>query len=250
MKNQYFGDVGDFGKYGLLTALSSNEIKLGVNWYLTQDDEKSDGKFVDYLSKQEFKICDDELHSFLHSCIHSSSRNVSEISKFKRFEEVAFHDDLLHMEDIGALSESGRNKRDFRRKKWFGQSLENLSNCDLIFCDPDNGIETKSLSKHGKDSVKYVFVKEIQTMIDNGFSVVVYNHRDRSPESTYKARMMDIVKSLDGKASLRVLRFNRYSVRDYLIFMQPHHVEKLNDNVDQLLADSYWNKHFSEFKIE
>lgn len=40
MKNQYFGDVGDFGKYGLLTALASNEIKLGVNWYLTQDDEK------------------------------------------------------------------------------------------------------------------------------------------------------------------------------------------------------------------
>ena len=35
MKNQYFGDVGDYGKYGLLRHIANNGIKIAVNWYLT-----------------------------------------------------------------------------------------------------------------------------------------------------------------------------------------------------------------------
>ena len=33
MKNQYIGDVGDYGKYGLLHFLKLSEINIGVNWY-------------------------------------------------------------------------------------------------------------------------------------------------------------------------------------------------------------------------
>jgi hypothetical protein len=43
MKNQYFGDVGDYGKYGLLRFLAGNNIKIAVNWYLTPDDGSNDG---------------------------------------------------------------------------------------------------------------------------------------------------------------------------------------------------------------
>ena len=35
MKNQYFGDIGDYGKYGLLRFLSMRGITIAVNWYLT-----------------------------------------------------------------------------------------------------------------------------------------------------------------------------------------------------------------------
>ncbi len=41
MQNQYVGDVGDFGKVGLLRALTgvypaaTPPLKLGVVWYLT-----------------------------------------------------------------------------------------------------------------------------------------------------------------------------------------------------------------------
>ena len=38
MKNQYVGDIGDYGKYGLLRFLSNRGIKIGINWYLTKDD--------------------------------------------------------------------------------------------------------------------------------------------------------------------------------------------------------------------
>ena len=52
MKNQYVGDIGDYGKYGLLRFLANRGIKIGVNWYLTDDDGSSDGKFTKYLKKQ------------------------------------------------------------------------------------------------------------------------------------------------------------------------------------------------------
>ena len=42
MKNQYLGDIGDYGKYGLLRFLAIRGIKIGINWYLTEDDESAD----------------------------------------------------------------------------------------------------------------------------------------------------------------------------------------------------------------
>ena len=51
MKNQYVGDIGDFGKYSMLRAFIDAGIKVGVNWYLTEDDGSNDGKFTDYLNK-------------------------------------------------------------------------------------------------------------------------------------------------------------------------------------------------------
>ena len=43
MKNQYVGDIGDYGKYGLLRFLAGHGIKIGINWYLTKDDGSADG---------------------------------------------------------------------------------------------------------------------------------------------------------------------------------------------------------------
>ena len=37
MKNQYFGDVGDYGKYAMLRYLANDGIKIAVNWYLMPD---------------------------------------------------------------------------------------------------------------------------------------------------------------------------------------------------------------------
>ena len=42
MQNRYTGDIGDFGKYGLLRALCSpvgeiQRLQLGVVWYLMKD---------------------------------------------------------------------------------------------------------------------------------------------------------------------------------------------------------------------
>lgn len=248
MKNQYFGDVGDFGKYGLLSSLSSSEMKLGVNWYLTNNDTKTDGKFIEYLNKPDFVDSDIELAEFLRDCIGLGKRNVSEVRNFVRFSSFEFHDEILELKHINALSEAGRRKRTAARTKWFQDSLERLSSCNLIFCDPDNGIETKAMNKIGKDSVKYVLIDEIRTMIERGHSLVIYNHRDRSTEESYISRFKEIRNQLSNDISLRVIRFNRYSARDYLVFMQEKHKSQLNSQIDGFLSDHKWKRHFKEIE--
>ena len=74
MQDRYTGDVGDFGKYGLLKALCQGAanavgpaLSLGVAWYLTCPEEKTaDGKHVTYLeptphNRAYFRSCDPSL---------------------------------------------------------------------------------------------------------------------------------------------------------------------------------------------
>ena len=61
MKNQYFGDVGDYGKYGMLRFLADNGIKIAVNWYLTPDDGSNDGKHITYLEDEKNRRYDFKL---------------------------------------------------------------------------------------------------------------------------------------------------------------------------------------------
>ena len=65
MKNQYFGDVGDYGKYAMLRYLANDGIKIAVNWYLTPDDGSNDGKFTTYLEKGDISSYDKSLFELL-----------------------------------------------------------------------------------------------------------------------------------------------------------------------------------------
>lgn len=40
MQDRYVGDIGDFGKYGLLRALCAHDLSLGVVWYLVPDESR------------------------------------------------------------------------------------------------------------------------------------------------------------------------------------------------------------------
>ena len=73
MKNRYAGDVGDFGKYGLLRHLAGmtseddlDSLKLGMVWYLRPDDCGNDGRHTGYLkqtdkNREEYRACDSDL---------------------------------------------------------------------------------------------------------------------------------------------------------------------------------------------
>ena len=52
MQDKYVGDIGDFGKYSLLNAVSQGSL-LGVAWYKYPDETNNDGKHIDYLDQGE-----------------------------------------------------------------------------------------------------------------------------------------------------------------------------------------------------
>lgn len=53
MQDRYAGDVGDYGKIGLLKCLQAHGFTIGVNWYrvLELDVEKKDGSFKHVIEK-------------------------------------------------------------------------------------------------------------------------------------------------------------------------------------------------------
>ena len=47
MKDQYFGDINDYRKYGLLRAIiRAGRLRILVAWMLTVDDGSTDGKYT------------------------------------------------------------------------------------------------------------------------------------------------------------------------------------------------------------
>ena len=68
MQDRYAGDIGGFGKFGLLRALADGGFKIGINWYYTNplESERSpsgaylnnDGK---YHIDEEYDECDPDL---------------------------------------------------------------------------------------------------------------------------------------------------------------------------------------------
>lgn len=54
-----------------------------------------------------------------------------------------------------------------------------LAHCDVVFVDPDNGIEVPSTKFGAAGSSKYVFWRELQAIYAAGQSVLIYQHFPR-----------------------------------------------------------------------
>jgi hypothetical protein len=169
VKNQYFGDINDYRKYGLLRILTSRgEIKAAVCWMLTPDDDGGDGGHVGYLLQPgKWHELDPPLFDHLAEVVlRGGSRNVSEIENSDLLPSCVFLSDVVLDDREG-------------REVYF-QRLDDLaSGCHLIFFDPDNGIEVKSKPYGRKDSSKYLYWHEIERFWDAGHSVLIYQHFPR-----------------------------------------------------------------------
>lgn len=77
MQNRYTGDIGDFGKMGLLRRIRKADFSIGVNWYLTPDESHNgDGRHIGYLRNEAFRDCDEQLWQVLGDIVDSGKRQV------------------------------------------------------------------------------------------------------------------------------------------------------------------------------
>lgn len=240
MQDRYAGDVGDFGKLGMLRQISKTGLKVGVNWYLTPDeDHNDDGKHVTYITDKRFDNCDDELRFALKNIVDSGSRSVSALEKSGVL-DAEFYNDILHSPGSGAIP----------RIKWHKQALDKLSGCEIVFVDPDNGLLVKSVSPNGRKSNKYVLEQELVDYYRSGKSVVFYNHRSRLQEEEYLKRFRDLAKSdIYTGSQWYGLKFSRGTIRDYFFIVQREHDSRIRASISNLLASEFI-KHFSELNFK
>lgn len=246
MQNRYIADVGDFGKYGLLKTISNTNLILGINWYLTPDEQNNgDGMHTSYLEKDEYRQCDEELYYSLKKIITRNQRNVESIEKFN----ILSKDTIFYDEIIDFHKETNWINRRKLRNSWHKKALEKLHSSDIVFLDPDNGLQVKSISLTSAKGNKYIGYEELKDYFNVGKSIVFYNHRERKPEEEYlnkfkKLKEIEVFKN----STIIGLKFRRGTIRDYIFILQPQHICIIKDCCEFLL-ESKWKEHFSMLNI-
>ncbi len=234
MKDKYVGDIGDFCKYGLLNALfARSNLRLGINWYYTPNDESPDGKFID-------------LPPNLQDCMPGLDDKLTDIRNNNRALGNIEHSGILPQESIFYRDPLGENTA--FRERWHSAALDQLKTADIVFLDPDNGIATEKMEARSKRTNKSVFSNEIEDYYRNGKSVIVYNHCSRENQVEYTARFERVYRLIPD-CYYRRIRTHRGTARDYCFFIQPFHREAIELALNELLSDdSVWKryKHFSE----
>ena len=170
MQNRYIGDVGDFGKYGLLRFLSGmtddkdSQLRLGLVWYLHPNEGSSaDGKFVSFLmptekdDKSEYRNCDCELWGKLRDMVLRNARCVYCAQGAGILpDDTAFYDAPLHFPP-----QMPKPTRQEVRKFWLSGALQKTNGADMVYLDPDNGI-ADAKKMYLRDGPKFTYMDDIR----------------------------------------------------------------------------------------
>ncbi len=198
MKNQYFGDINDYKKYGLIRQL---DLKTIICWMLTPNNDKNEGLQIQYLDNPcQWAKYDKLLFRYLEK--HKSNfldkqyRNVLIIQNRDILPKCKFFNEIIR--DDGE-----------QRSRYF-QKLLNISNdVDLLFFDPDIGLET-FVKRGNKRSSQYLYWSEVKAAFDKGLSILIYQHRHRS-------------KTVENMAKyLRVEAIKRFTPMNVFIYKTPN----------------------------
>lgn len=212
-------DIGDYAKYALLRAVCANEqepIRLGVIWYLTDHAESNaDGRKRAHLSQDGWVNLDPDL-----------------LARMRQLERTLPGQDALNLsliEDSGILpagtvffsealpqGQGPPSQRTSERTAWFERARKAVANCNLVFLDPDNGLEVPSVPITSRLASKYASVAEVGWLLESGAAVVLYQHGSRMSWQAQRERILSQMASgTDQALVIRSLRFGAFGARAF-----------------------------------
>ena len=212
MKNQYFGDINDYRKYGLIRSLTQNStMNSAICWMLTPDDQSNDGSKRDYLTKpNQWEVYDTDLFKALSNFSRRPEwPNVGLIEESDLLQRALFNSDFVPTQ----LSE---------RKIYFDRVSEESRDCEFIFFNPNNGMQVPSLRPNDPKVAKYLFWDEVIRFHREGHSILVYQHYPREQRSRFVERMKH--EFCERAAASRTFAFTTSPVVFFLV-PQDCHVE-------------------------
>lgn len=191
MQNRYVGDVGDFAKYALLRAISRHtNLRLAVVWYLYSDENhNADGRHVSYLRDRAFAQLDPELLAALARLVDKGRRSVRAVASAGILPPNTTYFTGL-VSDSAEAAKVLRAERARSRAAWLKKALKAAQDHELVFLDPDNGIETASVQRHSPKSGKYAYWNELEAFWAQGHSLVVYHHLNRTMTVARQAEVL------------------------------------------------------------
>ena len=220
MKNQYFGDITDYRKFGILRVLEKAGIKIGVCWMLTPHDGSGHGGCVCYKNG-----ADSELHEFLQGCIHANKRNIKELENSEMLRHARYFSDCLPV-FVGG-----------ERRGYFDLAREEFKGMDLVFFDPDTGIEPKSL-----DPERHIEKSEIKKTWDAGFSILIIQFPSRKKNATVSIQQelkQQELENLTQCPDVHCFRFRKHAF--FYLLAQKKHKKKIEAAKQKI--EQNWKEH-------
>ena len=239
MRNEFVGDIGDFSKYGLLSALTrvpenhtpDVNLVLGVLWFLNK-------KIVALDEYEELKECCPALFSKLRRTIANDNRTVSVIkNKNVLSAYTKYYDTPLPK----PLTKN-------RRTEWFAQAKRDLARTNLVYLDPDTGIKVqidpgvrfypndpvRGLSlEEMTNSREHVSLGELRCLNNEGKSLIIYQHvgqgnrKHEGPEHRIRAISQRLSEGLNHADQIWNFRWTVGPGRAYFIVALKEHREEI-----------------------
>ena len=234
MKNQYFGDQNDYVKYGLLRVLAK-EFRIGVAWMLTPPDGNTDGKRTNYLRHPEdWRGYDHSLYDALRTSVSDAGRRDVRVAKDHKLIPSA----IYFTDPISDVS--------VERAAYFARLAGAINKCDLVFFDPDNGMEVPSKPRgknRKKGSSKYLYWDELTQIINAGKSALVYQHFPRKKRSEFLPHMRDKFAEKTGISIVHSLLTKHVA---FFLLVQQKHSRTTVPLIES--AVSRWDPHITLFE--
>ena len=170
MQNQFFGDIHDCRKYGILRTLAqAGGLKIGVCWMLTGDGpETSEKSRWTHLAGPAAENPLEQLEQA------GGLRDMSVAERWRLFDPVLLRAlrDWHHGHDVRRAAEPGilpealfydrRLDLTADRDAYFQDMFWEFLCCDLVYLDPDNGFEVASTPRGCPGSEKYLYWEDIR----------------------------------------------------------------------------------------
>jgi hypothetical protein len=215
VKHQYFGDVNDYRKYGLLRALTRvSGLRIGVCWLLTPDDAGGDGELRRYLAQpSKWRRYDSELYDALRRLLQEGlDRSVRHAREWDLVPGAEYFEPILA--DLAPA-----------RQEYFCKAWERLACCELLFLDPDNGIEVSSAPWAGRGSSRYIYWRELKVAFSRGHSLLIYQHYPHVPREPFVPFLADRIAEELGCSRVTAFRTSHVA---FFLAQQPAHFQALD----------------------
>lgn len=200
MQVQQIGGVGDFGKFALLRHLMKDR-RLAVCWYLTGEsvETKDRDRHFDYLKRpDDFRHFAPEVFDQLVEFNGGSRALIDPLTE-------------LHMSKILGNAVFLRQevpRRASLRRQWLDALVDSVRGTNLVFLDPDSGIQGKRLT------TSHVALAEIAALrLPDRALIVGHQQSGRRSEVKFLA---DQMRSL-GCDPVEIIRLRLVTSRFYVI---------------------------------
>lgn len=232
MQNRYVGDIGDYLKLGILRALSP-KFRLGVAWWIYPDEaHNANGQHLGYLDQPtKWRHYDPDLFDRLGRIVASGQRHVL------AYEIAGILPDAVFAGDVIPTNAPVAQRRQ-AREEWLEIVRSTLDEADMVFIDPDNGLEPDGFSHGSAKAGKSVLVAELRALARPGRCLIVYHHQTRR-KGGHQAEIEHWAGRLrsSGFATVDALRASPYSPRVFFLLDAPPEVRQRAEKIAERWKD-------------